>query len=151
MNTFWNTVPKPVRTAAGIIALVATLVGMTAGAVHGMRPERLQALDMLGGVCLGLLAGCLIAIWVLCLGYVYADARWRTMPPVLWVLVAALVPNLLGFLIYFAVRRPIGSPCPKCGRAVSSDQRFCSWCGYEVNVWPPSPPVQPNMRPSSAG
>jgi hypothetical protein len=67
--------------------------------------------------------------WVLCLGWVYADARKRAMPAWLWVAVAACVPNLLGFLIYFACRRPIALPCPHCGQPNGPGQRFCSWCG----------------------
>ena len=154
MKEFLNIVPKPVRTAGSVIAFVGALVGLTVGAVHGIGAGRMQGLEMLGGVCLGLLAGCLIALWVLCLGYVYGDARRRAMPPALWVLVAVLVPNLLGFLLYFVLRRPISAPCPQCGRPVAMDQRFCSWCGYEMVAFPPgvaAPPAQTNMGPSSAG
>jgi hypothetical protein len=80
----------------------------------------------------GLLVGALAAIWILCLGYVYVDARRRAMPPVPWTLIAALVPNLLGFLFYFALRKPIAAPCPQCGQAVESGQHFCSRCGRDT-------------------
>jgi hypothetical protein len=146
VNGFLNTVPKPVRTACAIIVFLGALIGLIAGGAHGMGPGRMQGIDMLAGVCIGLAAGCVLAIWVLCLGYVYADARRRAMPGALWVVVAVLVPNLLGFLLYFVLRRPISSPCPRCGRPVASDQRFCSWCGYEAGGFPagvpPSPPAQ---------
>jgi hypothetical protein len=72
----------------------------------------------------------LIAIWILCLGYVYADSRRRAMPAILWTLLAALVPNLLGFLFYFALRRPLVSPCPRCGQPGETG-RFCSACGFD--------------------
>jgi hypothetical protein len=78
-----------------------------------------------------LLAGVVIALWILCLGYVNADARRRAMPPILWTLIAAFIPNLLGFLLYFALRRPIALPCPQCGQATIAAQRFCPWCGYQ--------------------
>ncbi len=90
------------------------------------------------GMGMGLLAGSLAAIWLLCLGYVYADARRRAMPAVLWTLIALMVPNLLGFLFYFALRRPLASPCPKCGNAIAAEQRFCSWCGLK----------EPHRRPA---
>jgi hypothetical protein len=83
------------------------------------------------GPGIGLLAGSLVALWILCLGYVYADARRRAMPAVPWTLIAALVPNLLGFLFYFALRRPIMSPCPQCGQPVHPAQRFCATCGFD--------------------
>jgi Phospholipase_D-nuclease N-terminal/zinc-ribbon domain len=146
-----NTVPQPVRLAAGIVFGLAVLIGVVVGSV---RPHHMGPIGVLGGPFFGLVLGGFLAVWLLCLGYVYADAQRRAMPPVLWVLVAVLVPNLLGFLLYFAVRRPIASPCPRCGRAVSPDHRFCSWCGYEMVSFPPavppSPPARPNMGPSSA-
>ena len=85
---------------------------------------------------MGLLTGTLAAIWLLCLGYVYADARRRAMPPVLWTLLAALVPNLLGFLFYFALRKPLAAPCAHCGQLLETGQRFCSRCGFDTSASP---------------
>jgi hypothetical protein len=51
------------------------------------------------------------------------------MRPVLWVLVAALFPHLLGFLLYFVLRQPIASPCAHCGHPIALNQPFCAWCG----------------------
>jgi hypothetical protein len=133
-HQFWNAVPKPVRILACATVGVAVLVGLVAGAVHGRLVGQSTAspvLESLVGIGIGLLVGSLIAIWFLCLGYVYADARRRAMPPVLWILIAALIPNLLGFLLYFALRRPIALPCANCGRAIATEQRFCSWCGFD--------------------
>jgi len=81
------------------------------------------------GLLVGLGAGTFCACWVLALGYVYGDANRRAMPPALWTLAAALIPNLLGFLLYFVLRRPIAQPCKRCSQPVTTDQRFCSWCG----------------------
>jgi predicted nucleic acid-binding Zn ribbon protein len=74
----------------------------------------------------GFAAGC----WVLMLGYVNADSSRRGMGRVLWTLVCMLVPNGLGFIIYFLVRKPLVQHCPQCGQAVSSDFRFCPRCNY---------------------
>jgi Phospholipase_D-nuclease N-terminal len=130
---FWDVVPQPVRIAACAIVCIAVLVGLVAGAVHGQALGHCAlspVLQSLAGIGMGLLAGSLIAIWILCLGYVYADSRRRAMPAILWTLLAALVPNLLGFLFYFALRRPLVSPCPRCGQPGETG-RFCSACGFD--------------------
>jgi hypothetical protein len=132
-HQFWDVVPQPVRIAACAIVCVAILIGFIAGAVHGRVTGLVNtspALESLAGIGMGLLAGSFIAIWLLCLGYVYADARRRAMPPVLWTLIAALVPNLLGFLFYFALRRPFTPPCPRCGKPGETG-RFCPSCGFD--------------------
>jgi hypothetical protein len=139
VRQFLDVVPKSVRTGAFTIVGCALLVGVAVsigGANHGRVSAEGASLPVLAsvaaqGLCFGLLAGVLIATWAICLGYVYADARRRGMPPVLWTLVAAFIPNLLGFLLYFASRRPIALPCPRCGQAITPDQRFCSWCGHQ--------------------
>jgi hypothetical protein len=131
---FLDVVPQPVRIAACAIVCLAVLVGLVAGAVHSRvvgQSTVSPVLESLAGICMGLLAGSLIAVWILCLGYVYADARRRAMPPILWTLIAALIPNLLGFLLYFALRQPVGLPCPGCARLIATQQRFCSWCGCD--------------------
>jgi hypothetical protein len=50
-----------------------------------------------------------------------------------------VIPNLLGFLLYFALRRPLGSSCPTCGQLIAAEQRFCSWCGSQSFAPPPAP------------
>ena len=133
LHQFLSAVPRAVRIAACAVVCCAVLIGVVCGIT--LRPIHCAtappALNGLSGLGMGLLTGTLAAIWLLCLGYVYADARRRAMPPVLWTLIAALVPNLLGFLFYFALRRPTASPCPRCGRPVEAGQRFCPSCGLD--------------------
>ena len=138
-HQFLSTVPKPVRIAACAVVCCAVLIGVVVGITHGHVPgcRVAGALCGLFGMGIGLLSGSVSAIWLLCLGYVYADARHRAMPAVLWTLIAIMVPNLLGFLFYFALRRPLASPCAKCGHAIAAEQRFCAWCGSE-RTSPPS-------------
>jgi hypothetical protein len=131
---FLSVVPKSFQTGAFVIVGCAALAGMVIGYLHGkgahpvyQQGAALHTMFVEGG--LSLLAGVVLAIWLLCLGYVYADARQRAMPPILWTLVALLVPNLLGFLLYFAMRRPLAVTCTSCGQAGPPDQYFCSWCG----------------------
>ena len=123
IRKFLDVVPKFVKTAAFVIAGGGVLIGLAVTLIDGKA--------VIAGLGLGLLVGVVIAIWFLGLGYVNADARRRGMPPILWTLIAAFIPNLLGFLLYFALRRPIASPCPHCGQAMTAEQRFCSWCGYQ--------------------
>ena len=127
---FWNIVPSTVRKAAFAIVGLVVLLGLIAGIVYG--PNKGQPLLPLAGIGGGFILGSLSAIWVLCLGFVYADARRRAMPSIPWTLIAAFVPNLLGFLFYFALRRPIVAPCPQCGQAISTGQRFCAACGFDT-------------------
>jgi hypothetical protein len=88
-----------------------------------------------------LVLGIALAIWLLCLGFVFADARRRDMRSVHWVLVAALFPNLLGFLLYFVMRYPIAATCTHCGMTVSNHLRFCPWCG--TSLVPPDSTTEP--------
>jgi hypothetical protein len=132
---FLNLVPRPVRIAAAIIVGCGALVGPVVGYVEGtvgsshVHNAALPALLGLAGLGIGLMVSSFVAAWLMGLGYVYMDAERRAMPAVLWVLVAALVPNLLGFLLYFAIRRPVVQPCSHCGQLMVPEQRFCSWCG----------------------
>jgi hypothetical protein len=141
-----SVVPRPAKLIAATLFSIAVVVGVVAGSLEfrntgGLRAPVLGApIGLLGGT----LVGCLFLIWVLGLGYVYGDARQRNMPAVPWLLVAALVPNLLGFLLYFVLRKPLARPCPQCGQAITPEQRFCSWCGvqqygapYGTTVAPP--------------
>ena len=70
-------------------------------------------------------------------GYVYADAVRRGMPPIPWTALAVLVPNCVGFVLYFLLRKPILHPCPSCGRGVAPDAAFCPRCGQpQMNLGP---------------
>jgi hypothetical protein len=148
-------VPKPITLCATTILICAPLIGSIAGWIHGraymaarhsggLGLYRLQqhhvtdlpAISSFIGFVGALVVGALFAAWLLGLGYVYADARRRAMPAVPWTLVAIFVPNLLGFLLYFVLRRPIASPCPQCGQAITAGQRFCPSCGYRAQTAP---------------
>jgi hypothetical protein len=128
LRQFLDVVPKAVRVWAGVIVCCGVVAGLVVD-LHGASLGSMAA-DLMAG----LLGGILVAIWLLCLGFVFADARRRGMPPVGWMLIALLVPNLLGFLLYFVLRKPLTTPCPSCGRAMSPEQPFCSWCGSSRSV-----------------
>jgi hypothetical protein len=125
VRQFLDVVPKSVKTLAAVTAGGGVLIALA------VTVRFIEGKAFIGGPFLALLGGVAIAIWILALGYVNADARRRGMPPILWTLIVAFIPNLLGFLLYFALRRPIALPCPHCGQATTAGQRFCSWCGYQ--------------------
>lgn len=128
LRRFLSVVPKAVRIAALILVGCETIGLLVAGYIN-----RANLTDDLGAAFVAAVAamfgGAFIATWLLCLGYVYGDARQRAMPPILWTLIALLAPNLLGFLLYFVLRRPLASACTNCGQGNSLNSRFCSFCG----------------------
>jgi hypothetical protein len=77
----------------------------------------------------GGMGGLFAAAYVLLAGYVYADASRRGMSAIAWTALTVLVPNAIGFVLYFLLRKPIVHPCPNCGCGVAQDAAFCSRCG----------------------
>jgi hypothetical protein len=138
MNKFMDVVPKGVKIAApigmGSLAVIGAVVGYCASWTHHVPGGFVPAVGIAIGLVGGLVFGAFFAAWLLCLGYVYADAKRRAMRAVLWTLIAALFPHLFGFLLYFALRQPMTPRCTKCGQPVTLDQRFCSWCGSAAPV-----------------
>jgi Double zinc ribbon len=82
---------------------------------------------------LGLLVGLLLGCFVLFIGYINRDAKRRGMSPVLWTIVAVLIPNALGILLYFVLRQPLRSACPQCGNTVETGFSFCPRCSYKLS------------------
>jgi hypothetical protein len=82
----------------------------------------------------GVLVPLPLVLFVLLVGYVYADAKRRAMRHVLWTWVAALVPNGIGIILYFVMRTPIAPrPCPQCGTTARAGFAFCANCGAALS------------------
>ncbi len=77
-------------------------------------------------------AGVLLSAWVLMVFYVNADAGRRQMNRLLWTLLVIFIPNAIGFIIYFLLRKPIARPCPKCRTPLRPEFVFCPACGLEI-------------------
>src|SRR6201987_5181783 len=77
----------------------------------------------------GLTFGIFTAAFFLALGYIYGDAKRRQMPAWAWGIAAFLIPNLIGFILYFVFRGPLLRPCSSCGRPIRGEEAFCSHCG----------------------
>src|SRR5262249_55726875 len=71
----------------------------------------------------------ILAIYVVLVGYVNADARRRGMRYVMWTLLAIFVPNALGIILYFVIRDPLMIPCPSCSAQIRPGFAFCPSCG----------------------
>jgi len=148
---FISIVPKKVQLWASALVGCALLIGLVVGYKAADQGAMFRTMSAFGGAAL--LVGAALAIWLLCLGFVFADARRRAMPPLPWVLVAALFPHLVGFLLYFVLRHPIASTCSQCGKTGSLHQRFCAWCGASLagpdpmNGPLPPPAIKPVAEP----
>jgi hypothetical protein len=73
--------------------------------------------------------GVFTAASFLALGYIYGDAKRRDMPAWAWMIAALLIPNLIGFILYFLFRRPLLRSCSSCGKPIRGGEAFCSHCG----------------------
>jgi RNA polymerase subunit RPABC4/transcription elongation factor Spt4 len=98
-----------------------------------------------GRIGIALLAGAVTVVWVLLVGYVNRDSGRRGMGPVLWTLVAIFVPNALGIVLYFILRKPRLGFCPQCGTHVEAGFGFCPKCRYRLQ--PVCPHCQRGVQP----
>jgi hypothetical protein len=77
---------------------------------------------------LGAIAGTVLACYVVLIGYINRDAGQRGMSRVWWTLLAMFVPNGLGIVLYFILRRPRIAHCPQCAAEVEAGFSFCPRC-----------------------
>lgn len=131
---FWANV-KLIRPAAWVVAF-ALFFGMQAifwlviwPQAH---PDEMEKLSDVGKICLPILAGAFLAIYVLLIGFVYVDAKRRGMRYVMWTLLATFIGNGIGIILYFLMRDPMPTPCPKCSRLSAQSFTFCPSCGAEL-------------------
>lgn len=124
-------IPRWARILAGLAAAACFIAWMTLisppSIFHG--PEAVVRFLMLA---FPLLMGSFLAGIILLTGYVNRDARRRGMSAALWTLLVVVIPNGLGFIVYFIVRHPLTMPCPQCSAAVPLGVSFCASCGFKV-------------------
>lgn len=71
--------------------------------------------------------------------FVYKDAKMRGMEPILWALVAALIPSFIGLIIYLIVRSGHSAwHCARCGAPVEEQYAVCPQCGAALKSRCPS-------------
>ncbi len=81
--------------------------------------------------------------------YVYRDAKRRGMNAILWALVSALAPSLIGLIIYLLVRGNYSDlRCPQCETTVTEQFVVCPKCGVKLRPSCPNcaMPVEPDWR-----
>ena len=81
--------------------------------------------------------------------YVYRDATRRGMNGILWALVAAVAPALIGLIVYLLVRGEYSNlRCPKCDAPVKEQFVVCPKCGTKLRPACPNcaMPVEPDWN-----
>jgi hypothetical protein len=87
-----------------------------------------------------------LAFLALMIGYVNRDAGRRAMSRTLWTFIVIVVPNAIGFILYFLLRNPIRTNCPKCGATVDMGVNYCPSCRYSFH--PTCPQCKAAVRPN---
>lgn len=145
----WRLVPAPARWIA-VLAFLAIAGFMASIFLLPLVVEReYHGIPFVLPIYLASLIGAVfLALYVLLIGYVFADARRRGMNHVLWTLLAIFIPSGVGVILYFILRDPVPVPCPACGAPARRGFAFCASCGAAVRAACPQcrQPVEPGWR-----
>ncbi len=121
-------IPSWAWALAGVVFIAAQIFfNIVAPHHHGGQPP------LWARPFLGLLAGFAGGCFMLLIGYVNRDSKRRGMSPVLWTIVVIVIPNALGFILYFILRQPLRALCPQCGTAVQTGFNFCPRCSCKLS------------------
>ncbi len=85
-------------------------------------------------IFLGAVGLAMLFVWIGIGVAVYYDAKQRGMEPLVWALVATLVPYFLGLIAYLIVRHPVQVVCGICGQPFTAADIFCKNCGHAVQA-----------------
>jgi hypothetical protein len=133
--------------AAFVFLSVVVLFVAVLGKDHNAPPVVVREL-------LGVVAGAVVGCYIILIAYINRDAGRRRMSRLLWTLIAICVPNGLGIVLYFVLRKPrtanclqcdaelepgfsfcprcrnrLQPVCPHCQRSVDLGDKFCPYCG----------------------
>jgi len=126
------------------LSLLAVLIVISVGMPLAVRtwfsaaPSFLFRLGVQETLVIGTLVLLVLFVGIGIAVFVYYDAKQRGMEPLLWALVAALVPYLLGLVAYLVFRQPIQGTCPSCRQQFAATDVFCRHCGDVVQAQCPS-------------
>jgi hypothetical protein len=127
----WAVVPTAARWIAALVTLSSMSLITAVVVLPAIRsPQALFATGFL--LFMALFGAVMIALYALLVGYVYGDARRRSMNPLLWTLLAVFIPSGVGIILYFILREPIAVPCPSCGTPARKGHAYCASCGGAV-------------------
>ncbi|MBI1738633.1 MAG: zinc ribbon domain-containing protein [Acidobacteria bacterium] len=132
MNRLW----ERMRIIPTTALVVAAILYLTLAATMWLGPisheREVQEWPMVLKLVLTFVAPLIVSIYVLLVGFVYADARRRAMRHTMWTLIAIFVPYGIGMIFYFAMRDPLPAPCPQCNVTVPASFTFCPHCGFAI-------------------
>ncbi len=120
-------VPAWAWTLAGIVFLAAQIV-FNRVLSHQAGAPPAWCMPILAFLA-GFFGGCLMLL----IGYINRDSKRRGMSPVLWTIMAIIIPNALGIILYFLLRQPLNSLCPQCGHGVQPGFNFCPRCSCRLS------------------
>ena len=108
------------------LGYVAAGAAVVFSALTNKGSDRFFRLPLL--IPLGLTGGTVIACYILLIVYINRDAGRRGMSRLGWTLLAIFIPNGLGIVLYFVLRKALSPKCPQCGQVVESRFGFCPCC-----------------------
>ena len=131
----WGLVPTAARWSAALVFRAMAGVMASIFILPLVVEHEYQALLFVIPVFLASSIGAVVlGVFVLLVGYIYADARRRGMNHVLWTLLAILIPSGVGVILYFILRDPVPVPCPTCATPARKGHAYCACCGTAVRA-----------------
>jgi RNA polymerase subunit RPABC4/transcription elongation factor Spt4 len=121
---------SPVAWVIAVIGFVGILCTMVLATIFDKRnpPGTITLMAPLG-----VFVGAAVACIILLIGYINRDAGRRGMSRTVWTLLAIFIPNALGIVLYFILRKPRIAHCPQCGTALEPGFGFCPSCRYRLS------------------
>lgn len=132
---------SPVAFVLAVLGFVGVVTGVVLATLNDKNAPPLAVMD-----AVAIFAGTALACYILLIGYVSRDAGRRGMSRLLWTLLAIFIPNALGIVLYFILRKPRTARCPQCDTALEPGFGFCPSCRYRLN-----PVCTQCQRPVHAG
>jgi Double zinc ribbon len=130
----WNErmaiIPRTAKVVAAILTIGMVVLTMFLSHLPPQHGE--NTLPAAAKIFLPLLAGAVVLIYVLLVGFVYGDAKLRGMRYVMWTLLAIFLPDAIGIILYFILRDKLPTTCPHCSTKVMAKFAFCQNCGTSV-------------------
>jgi len=111
-----------------ILGYLAAIAALVIANLSRKSPFPLAAM-----VPMAIVGGTFVGCYFLLIGYVNRDAGRRGMSRLAWTLLAILIPNALGIVLYFVLRKPRIAICPQCGASLEPGFGFCPGCRYRLN------------------
>lgn len=121
-------VPKAIVAVAALV-----FVGMQALFLLVVFRHDLKAPHPAWQVLIAAAVGSIAAFFLLLIGYINRDAKRRGMNYVLWTVLVLVIPNGIGYIIYFILRQPVLRACPHCGVIVNPTFNFCPNCKFNLH------------------